>query len=374
MTYCTTAGRKGVKVEFDDGKEFLMKSNEMIEIGEEIGEEEAFVKVVHGRNCQNCLLPKPSLKCSACKEIYYCSRECQKKDFKIFHKWECRAFKKCRPNIPNSAIRLFARLLYAIKAANMEIEFSNPRPRLDGVNRLSSNRKRMTEKDLALHSLLAKGIHNVVDNQFLLDIDSMIELVCILSTNSLGLIGDDGQEIIGRALFPKTLSFINHSCYPNAHVVYNRKGHAVLRAIRQICPGQQIFISYIDIFQNRIARQKQLSDSYHFICDCTACSGNVENPDFSQDYQNVAKMLENQEWNELMQASITISKRIENSFGPFHPEVGIHLLKALKCASLVLDDFTFLSKLGQKTCQILAVTHKDTLLYENARSLVRSLG
>jgi len=32
---------------------------------------------------------KPLLKCSACKSVYYCSKDCQKKHFKVGHKAEC---------------------------------------------------------------------------------------------------------------------------------------------------------------------------------------------------------------------------------------------------------------------------------------------
>lgn len=32
---------------------------------------------------------KPLLKCSACKAVYYCSKDCQKKHFKVGHKGEC---------------------------------------------------------------------------------------------------------------------------------------------------------------------------------------------------------------------------------------------------------------------------------------------
>lgn len=40
--------------------------------------------------CGSCGLPKPDMKkCSRCKKVVYCSKECQLKDWKAGHKHVC---------------------------------------------------------------------------------------------------------------------------------------------------------------------------------------------------------------------------------------------------------------------------------------------
>lgn len=44
--------------------------------------------------CAKHLLPEKRLQCSQCKIAFYCNAECQKKDWKILHKHECKKFSK----------------------------------------------------------------------------------------------------------------------------------------------------------------------------------------------------------------------------------------------------------------------------------------
>jgi len=41
-----------------------------------------------GRRCEVCKLPA-ALKCGKCREVSYCSKECQAKDWKAGHKVTC---------------------------------------------------------------------------------------------------------------------------------------------------------------------------------------------------------------------------------------------------------------------------------------------
>ena len=68
--------------------------------------------------CWCCFLEKEKLNfCSICKTAVYCSKECQKKDWKPQHKHECSVFEKSTPTemkeIAESVpIRLLARILF----------------------------------------------------------------------------------------------------------------------------------------------------------------------------------------------------------------------------------------------------------------------
>ncbi|KAF5364847.1 hypothetical protein D9757_011274 [Collybiopsis confluens] len=74
-----------------------------------------------------------------------------------------------------------------------------------------------------------------------------------------------------RALFPKT-SRCNHSCGPNAIWSFDQLNFTLtLSAVREILPGQEITISYINPFLPRHFRRAHLESKWNFICHCVHC-------------------------------------------------------------------------------------------------------
>lgn len=67
--------------------------------------------------------------------------------------------------------------------------------------------------------------------------------------------------------------FVNHSCHNNAHRYWNDniKRHTI-HAIRNIEPGEEITIAYVDSLLGRIGRQQALKKDYDFSCTCKLCS------------------------------------------------------------------------------------------------------
>lgn len=81
------------------------------------------------------------------------------------------------------------------------------------------------------------------------------------------IVGANNTEI---GLFPKGAR-INHSCRPNSSQVWvEKRGQRVVRAVRRIEAGDEIFATYIPLFFDRTARQRRL-DQYGFKCSCAAC-------------------------------------------------------------------------------------------------------
>jgi hypothetical protein len=79
------------------------------------------------------------------------------------------------------------------------------------------------------------------------------------------------DERVGLCFEPK-IALANHSCCPNAAVVFN--GRTVsLRALDTIKSSEQIFISYIDPTQSTDERQTLLKKRYFFSCQCLKCKG-----------------------------------------------------------------------------------------------------
>ncbi|XP_071442480.1 SET and MYND domain-containing protein 4-like [Hetaerina americana] len=78
---------------------------------------------------------------------------------------------------------------------------------------------------------------------------------------------------IARAIY-LSASAINHSCYPNAKASWYKK-HVILKATREIPPGEEVLISYLghDYREKELsARARFLKKNYYFDCACVACS------------------------------------------------------------------------------------------------------
>jgi len=71
--------------------------------------------------------------------------------------------------------------------------------------------------------------------------------------------------------FEPILALANHSCSPNAVVMFDGRSVA-LRALEPVSKGEQLFISYITATEDRLSRQTTLKQRYFFDCHCEKCS------------------------------------------------------------------------------------------------------
>ncbi|XP_018006622.1 histone-lysine N-trimethyltransferase SMYD5 isoform X1 [Hyalella azteca] len=82
-------------------------------------------------------------------------------------------------------------------------------------------------------------------------------------------------------------SLLNHSCRPNAIVTFPHNSHTLqVRAVRDIAPGQPVFISYLDdctLARSRHSRRKTLRENYVFACACERCDDETIQPDVTSD-------------------------------------------------------------------------------------------
>ncbi|KAI5894448.1 SET domain-containing protein [Schizophyllum commune H4-8] len=99
----------------------------------------------------------------------------------------------------------------------------------------------------------------------------------IFKTNGIGLgddlvYPDDSGDSAYVGVFERA-SRINHSCSPNAVYHFDLQSFClVVRAIRHISKGEEIFISYSEtLLQAATRRQNSLQD-YGFRCACPACA------------------------------------------------------------------------------------------------------
>lgn len=79
---------------------------------------------------------------------------------------------------------------------------------------------------------------------------------------------DDTKLGIG---FDPILCSANHSCQPNTVAIFNQP-QQLLRAIKPIKQGEEIFVKYVDVTNPTSVRQAELREQYFFTCQCTKCS------------------------------------------------------------------------------------------------------
>ena len=85
-------------------------------------------------------------------------------------------------------------------------------------------------------------------------------------------------QVGADALFPPTegvglyadVTNLNHSCRPNAVVVFERDSTATVAALRDIAAGEEVLISYIEEDRPLAVRRADLVD-YGFVCMCERC-------------------------------------------------------------------------------------------------------
>ncbi len=63
---------------------------------------------------------------------------------------------------------------------------------------------------------------------------------------------------------------LNHSCRPNTLTLLIGQ-QLLLKAVRDIGPGEQLFISYHETLRLHSERQAKLHSSFNFTCACERC-------------------------------------------------------------------------------------------------------
>ncbi|KAB5581118.1 hypothetical protein GE09DRAFT_1020938 [Coniochaeta sp. 2T2.1] len=236
--------------------------------------------------------PRPKLNaCTRCRCVVYCSKRCQSAAWKAVHKLECPALSRVRDGgegkwfIP-TAVRCAMQLLLRLKGADRDVRdavgdvpfvgtTSGSKGVLEGnVHGFRDHEDGTVWKDLGAQARAALQFSGIEleGNKLAAAAEGVRGLLCKLQTNAF----DRRDEDVGAAgvLLDVDLAMANHSCLPNAYVVFAGRT-ATLRAERDIGVGEEVEISYIDNNLSKAKRQKALR-LYHFECQCRRCQEDLD--------------------------------------------------------------------------------------------------
>ncbi|KAM8846069.1 N-lysine methyltransferase SMYD2-B isoform 1-T1 [Synchiropus picturatus] len=265
-----TGGIEGIERFDSPGKGRGLRVTRGFKVGDLLFSSPAYACVLsvkeRGYFCDFCFDRKKGLaRCGKCKKAFYCNATCQKGDWAM-HKLECSAMtafgeKWC----PSEMSRLVARIL-ARKKTQKGPCLSERILRVDEmqshVEDVDNEKREMSEADIAgLCQFYSKNL-DLPDHKELLTLFSQV--ACNGFT-----VEDEELSHIGTAVYPD-VALINHSCLPSVIITY--KGTcAEVRAVKDMEPGDEVLISYIDLLYPTDDRNNRLRESYYFSCDCPEC-------------------------------------------------------------------------------------------------------
>ncbi|KAK2005622.1 MYND finger [Colletotrichum eremochloae] len=223
--------------------------------------------------CNHCLkkqqLGGPKLRaCTGCKTVAYCGPACQRANWSLVHKLECKAIQRLHEIKPAHEPAWVPTPIRAAAQVMLRPQVLAQFGELEG--HVEQWRKK-SETDLQLQS------HGVVrclglDAGTFEALEGAFQVLCKLQTNAFSRTEEYFET--GGIFLDTTLAMINHSCVPNAMVQFGGRT-ATLRATSFINPGSEIEISYIDQTQPKRKRQHELN-TYHFECSCIKCKHDLD--------------------------------------------------------------------------------------------------
>ncbi|TFK25868.1 SET domain-containing protein [Coprinopsis marcescibilis] len=282
--------------------------------------------------CSSCFAPgksdnddgrsAPLKRCTNCKTVVYCDAKCQSKDWSI-HKSECAALRRWftkppggppteepGPPLPSSSSSSSSPPLSTTSEDDSDVQIQPPNDAIRALGRILWRKQKLGKDNVWVKEIESLQSHRTDISKDPTSSDSelyarlahsLIHYLGVTSPQELGTYGinsaADLLDLVSRfitntfAITTPTLTpigacvsplvaLINHSCDPNAVVVFPRGGGEKRReheplmevvAIKEIRPGDQIFTSYIDTTLPRSLRRKVLKETYHFICKCPLC-------------------------------------------------------------------------------------------------------
>ncbi|CAK7270131.1 hypothetical protein SEPCBS57363_003948 [Sporothrix epigloea] len=260
------------KRRFEPGEEIAVFSEPMVVLPAEPNAKDT---------CSYCLDPySESLKlCAACRAAAYCTPACQRKHWGTIHKFECKLLKADSASsatrsangatsqpLPAALRALKQLILQCLNSADVRAAIEP----LEGNVSAFRAKPELWKEFESQAAMVCKAASWSGDE----NAAKAVELLCRIHTSAISR-RSKGDDFATGIFLDTTLSMANHSCLPNAIVVFTGRS-AFLRAQHPIAAGEEITISYTECTEPLSARKQKL-DKYNFECDCRRCRENLDN-------------------------------------------------------------------------------------------------
>ncbi|KAJ0395574.1 hypothetical protein P43SY_000682 [Pythium insidiosum] len=245
-------------------------------------------------SCNGCLVPPAGARlqrCSGCRLARYCSRQCQRRDWTDgLHALECSAWK----TVPLDRRETAAQTLLLVLRLAARLWFHRAPSGTDADDVLALRAHADDHSAAQLHefehmarlvlALLARSKFvgpssdlATLERRWLPDV---VRLFCRVNCNAF-TVCDDVNRATGLGVFPQA-ALLNHSCAPNCVVSFEAPARARVRVIRDVQAGDELTISYVELFESTPRRRDVLRRSYFFHCRCPRCERAAAEPSEDQ--------------------------------------------------------------------------------------------
>ncbi|KAJ2779732.1 hypothetical protein H4R18_003835 [Coemansia javaensis] len=242
----------------------------------------------------------PAVACGECRMAAYCSERCQKAHA-AEHGVQCAALAKCNPiatahQASLEDLRAVLALIGRRAADGVDRAGRDPElvpgggsssgsgsgsgsgsaepSRLKALgyqrvldlnpNRHNIDRSAIKNLQSALRDVLA-----LVPEAARIPLSEAVAAACIFSSNNHAL-AVGGHQILG--LYPFNSLFLHHSCRPNCVFTAEANGALFVRTLRDVPADAELTVSYVELYQPREQRRRELLLTRHFWCKCRRCS------------------------------------------------------------------------------------------------------
>lgn len=223
--------------------------------------------------------------CARCMTVKYCSKNCQKKHWKI-HKLVCltpfaNPLGSTNPTLSNTKSSHQQNKLYEIKS------IPGKGNGFVAVCRIPRGTRIIAESPIFKMSGSAASLQEIEDEVLncleTVSIDDRKAFYALHNAHEkesgtvVGITQTNGLPL-GSGAYPKGGIFlessrINHSCVGNAQNSWNRNlDQITIHACRDIEQGEEITISYLGETATFASRQQALKTAFRFTCTCRTCS------------------------------------------------------------------------------------------------------
>ncbi|KAF9999756.1 hypothetical protein BGZ79_006648 [Entomortierella chlamydospora] len=250
-------------------------------------------------------------RCSVCKKRYYCDRDCFTVAWKGWHKWIC-PVKTEAEDLDYEMLKMIVMSIERLQNGTYnETEDANTLAAVGALSTGTSGDKEtlyltayvfstlMGHESVSDPALLAKykTIATQIREQLISSkfpfksevsqrrkgrletegaggagappsVAELVQYLCRFHCNNFS-IHDSQLFTMAEGTFPIGALF-NHSCRPNAIVMYEGKVQ-IVRALEDIEVGQEVCTSYVDNGVQRAERRQLLREKYFFDCLCPRC-------------------------------------------------------------------------------------------------------